>query len=316
MSKIVKGVKKVFKKVGNAIKKFAKSKIGKVIIAAAAIYFTAGLAAGSFAPSAVFGQVATTAGNIATGIGEAMGIGGTTAAAGTDAALTAATDAAITAAEVGSASEGASLFAGAGTGAEAATAALQGDLLGEGAVNLAEAGGIVEAGGGGGASNLADVMSPAFEESATEKFISEGGLRGVQMPTVAAEVGNAATQQSWIGEALKKIGIDIATPEGKFLAGQMVMGAAKGTLGYYASQQEAEQAAAMYAERLRNRAVGDYTGWFNKNPVNIAQAQSQTPESAKVYLGESENESQPRAGSSKVARTYIAGKTLPATRRG
>lgn len=47
MSGVVKGVKKVFKKIGQAVKKIVKSPIFKAIVIAAAIYFTGGLAAGA-----------------------------------------------------------------------------------------------------------------------------------------------------------------------------------------------------------------------------------------------------------------------------
>lgn len=324
MSKLVKGVKKVFKKVGQAIKKFAKSKIGKVIIAAAAIYFTGGLAAGSFAPSAVFGQIASTAGSMATGVGEALGFAAPAAEATTSTGLLLADASEAAAAGVGAteAAGGAELLAGGG------------DLLGENAVNFA--GGTSETlggAGGGTPANLTDNIAAMLEENAaapTPTNLAEAApqlsLDPSSLPQVQSGATNAMSQmpalpeaqRGWISEALNKVGIDIKTPEGKFIAGQMLMGAGKGAAGYFASQAEADAAAAMYAERLRNRGVGDYTSWFRQpQPANIAQAQATTPESAKVYLGERESEAgaQPRSGSSQVARTYIAGKTLPAQRR-
>lgn len=61
MSKAIKSVgnavTKVFKTVTNTVKKVTKSNVGKALLGAAAIYFTGGLAAGSFAPSAVGTQL-------------------------------------------------------------------------------------------------------------------------------------------------------------------------------------------------------------------------------------------------------------------
>lgn len=51
MSKIVKSIKRVIKKVGQVVKKIAKSKIGKMIFAAAAIYFGAPMVMGAFGAS-------------------------------------------------------------------------------------------------------------------------------------------------------------------------------------------------------------------------------------------------------------------------
>lgn len=65
MGGIVKGVKKLFKAVGSFVKKY-----WKVIVIAAAIYFTCGLAAGAMAPAAT-GAVAAESGAVAAGAGYA-----------------------------------------------------------------------------------------------------------------------------------------------------------------------------------------------------------------------------------------------------
>jgi len=73
MSKIVKGVKKVFKTVAKVVKK-----VWKPLAIAAAVYFTAGLAASAFAPAsaAISTSAAASTGVLASGAGAAAAGGG------------------------------------------------------------------------------------------------------------------------------------------------------------------------------------------------------------------------------------------------
>lgn len=60
MSSVVKSVKKVFKKVGQAIKKVVKSKVFKALVIAAAVLYTGGAAAGYFGAAETAGSIAAT----------------------------------------------------------------------------------------------------------------------------------------------------------------------------------------------------------------------------------------------------------------
>ena len=83
MSKVVKSVGKVVRGVGRAVKKFAKSKVGKVLIGAAAMYFgvpmisgalsgaAAGAAAGSGVMGTISGALSGAASGAAAGISQA-----------------------------------------------------------------------------------------------------------------------------------------------------------------------------------------------------------------------------------------------------
>ncbi len=77
MSGLVKGVKKVFKAIGNAVKKVMKTTIGKILVGALAI-FTGGAALAAFGAmgaGATFGSVmsAAVAGGAETAGGHAAG---------------------------------------------------------------------------------------------------------------------------------------------------------------------------------------------------------------------------------------------------
>ncbi|MCA3064979.1 MAG: hypothetical protein ING61_16165 [Rhodocyclaceae bacterium] len=119
MSKAIKSVgnavTKVFKTVTNTVKKVTKSKVGKALLAAAAIYFTGGLAAGSFAPSAVGAQLTSwvsTGANAVGNFANSLFGGGGAAAAGTT-ATSAATGATTAASGLGAAGTEAIFAAGA-----------------------------------------------------------------------------------------------------------------------------------------------------------------------------------------------------------
>lgn len=102
MSGVVKGVKKVFKKVGKAVKKLWKNKIVRAIVIAAAIYFTAGAAAAYFAAPAAgaAGTTAAAGSMVVDGVITAEALAplavDAAATAGTTAATTAATGAMVT----------------------------------------------------------------------------------------------------------------------------------------------------------------------------------------------------------------------------
>lgn len=144
VSGIGRGIKKVLSGIGKAAKKFVKSTIGKVIIAAALIYFTGGLGLGA-APA---GAGATGA---ATAAGTAAGIDGAAALA-----LGVAPEAVAGAA--GSATAGLGGTAAAGLGAGITEAGI-GELGINTALEAGTAGGIASPGlvaeAAGGASNLA-----------------------------------------------------------------------------------------------------------------------------------------------------------------
>lgn len=57
MSGLVKAVKKVFKKVAKVVKKVLKSKIVRIVLMAAAVYFTAGAAIGAFGGSSIISSM-------------------------------------------------------------------------------------------------------------------------------------------------------------------------------------------------------------------------------------------------------------------
>ena len=119
--KIWKGIKKVAKKAWKGVKKFVSSGIGKVIIAAAVIYFTAGAGAGMLAGSGAAGGAAgtTVAGGLA---GTAAPV--ITTAAGTGAAV--APTLAAAAAPTAASTVGSGLVSTLGAGAAKVGAAVKG----------------------------------------------------------------------------------------------------------------------------------------------------------------------------------------------
>jgi hypothetical protein len=128
MSKAVKSVgravSKTFKKVTDTVKKVAKSKVGKALVGAAAIYFTGGLAAGSFAPSAVGSQIMSWASSGANAVSNFASsiFGGGGAATTVGAAAPGATTTSLATA-LGSSAPTMSTALGSAAGTSAATAA-------------------------------------------------------------------------------------------------------------------------------------------------------------------------------------------------
>lgn len=123
--KIWKGIKKVAKKAWTATKKFVKSKVGKLIIAAAIIYFTMG------AGTAALGGASTGASAAAgtTVAGGATGAAGVATAAETAAALTTVAPAA----GLATAAETAAALTTAAAPAAAASTGVMGAIEGAGA---------------------------------------------------------------------------------------------------------------------------------------------------------------------------------------
>lgn len=150
---ITKGIAKVVTKIpiaGKVIKKLSKSTLGKVVLFAAAVYLTGGLAAGSFAPGAVFGQLGTWGGSLGstlTGSAGTAGTVGSTAAAGSAGGVSAglglsAEALAATSGTIGSVATGAGTAAtaagAAGVGTAAAGAGI-GSSIGSGLLGTAKA---------------------------------------------------------------------------------------------------------------------------------------------------------------------------------
>lgn len=148
--KFFKGVKKIFKGVGKAFKKVAKSKLGKIVLAAAAIYIGGAMLGAWGGPSwlptlgkAAAPEVASTA-QAATAAGEAAGAGMESALSGE--ALSgigaAEADAAITSSGLEAAATDSALNAGIADVAaqEAAAASANGGLLTQVGSGVAEKG--------------------------------------------------------------------------------------------------------------------------------------------------------------------------------
>lgn len=123
VKKVAKGIKKVAKKVWKGVKKFAKSKIGKIIIAAAAIYITGGMAGAWASPTWLGGSGFAAAGTTTSTLGSGLTM--TTATGGGGLMPSAA---AVTSAE--------GLAAGGFGAAEAASAAIEGTLATSGAAQM------------------------------------------------------------------------------------------------------------------------------------------------------------------------------------
>lgn len=130
MSGVVKGVKKVFKKVGSAAKKLWKNKIVRAIVIAAAIYFTGGLAAGAMGSTTAAAMPGITAAAKGLGItAGAFGTGAGTFAAGSTGLLMPAAEAAAEIGAATSAAEGATLLSGAEAAAPIAADAVAPGLV-------------------------------------------------------------------------------------------------------------------------------------------------------------------------------------------
>ena len=128
LKKVMKGVKKVFKKVVKVVKKVVQSKIFKVVAIAAAVYFTAGAAAGYFGAAGAAGGAATAAGGSALGSAGSIASTGGWAAAETAAVGTVASTVAPVAATTAGLTTGQALLGSAvlTTGGNMASAYAQG----------------------------------------------------------------------------------------------------------------------------------------------------------------------------------------------
>jgi hypothetical protein len=178
LKKIVKGVAKPFKKIWELqkkgfkeLKRFSKTGLGKLVIAAAAIYITGGLMAGSFAPGAVFGSQGLGSLGAKFGFTGATNAGAATAGASTSAA---AGTAAGTSAAAGSAAGSASLASTipqVGFSGGLASGATTGATLG------ASGGSLVGAGAGATSGGLLSQAGAAVAKGATAagKFIASPG---------------------------------------------------------------------------------------------------------------------------------------------
>jgi hypothetical protein len=275
MSGVVRGVKKVFSAVGHAVKKLWQNKIVRAIIIAAAIYFTAGAAAGYFGAAGTAAEVGTTA--VATGAGEGAAATAMEAAVVDESAGLAMTSAAETgagaAAGAGEAAAGAAIDESAGlamgnAGADAAGAA--GSTAGGAAGNAAGSAVIDESAGlsmtpqtaaGGMAQQSAtqglinDAVaqgSDAAAQGATQGAMDESAGLSMETPSYGVDTtqinpisaGQAPTinpmtpnpNGGLINGALDWYkGLDPAT---KTLMGQGVSGAAKGAFEMYGNSQK------------------------------------------------------------------------------
>lgn len=200
MSKVVsgigRGIKKVLSGIGKAAKKFVKSKIGKVIIGAALIYFTSGLGLGA-APA---GAGATGA---ATAAGTAAGIDGAAALA-----LGVAPEA--VAGVAGSATAGLGGTAAAGLGAGITEAGIR-ELGINTALEAGTAGGIASPGlvaeAAGGASNLAGLgeLSTGSLPGVSGAPTSLTGMSGADLATGLNAAGPGVPQGWSLGQALQPL---------------------------------------------------------------------------------------------------------------
>ena len=202
MSKVVsgigRGIKKVLSGIGKAAKKFVKSKIGKVIIGAALIYFTGGMAAGMMSGAGAGAGLSAAASQLGAA-GSAL-LGGNLGAAG---------------------SAIASGFSGIAPGAAAGLAegALAGGIteagLGELGINTAleagSAGGIASPGlvaeAAGGASNLAGLgeLSTGSLPGVSGAPTSLTGMSGADLATGLNAAGPGVPQGWSLGQAFQPI---------------------------------------------------------------------------------------------------------------
>lgn len=175
MSGLVKGVKKVFKAIGNGIKKLASSTLGKILLGAAAI-FTGGFALGAFGAmgtaGATFGSVmsAGLAGGVAPFSAAMSAITGATSSIGSSLGLTTAgaEGGAMAAAAAEAAAPGAASWAGAGaTAAESSALFAGGEAIAGGAA-------VAEGAAGIGASGGIDAMGAYAAEAAAPGTASWG----------------------------------------------------------------------------------------------------------------------------------------------
>lgn len=195
LKKIVKGTKNILKGVGKAvtaipvagkvIKSLSKSTLGKAVLFGAAIYLTAGLAAGGFSPALVSGQLGSWGGSISTALG-----GGASAAGGVTTAATSAGATAGTAA--GSVSSGLGLSAAAG---EAATVGIGSIANGAGAASLAgstAAANTAAAGAGIGGGGLLGAAKGALSFAKANPLATAVGVNAISSGIAAANTPDEA----------------------------------------------------------------------------------------------------------------------------
>lgn len=288
MSGLVKGVKKVFKAIGNAVKKVMKTTIGKILVGALAI-FTGGAALAAFGAmgaGATFGSVmsAAVAGGAApfsaafsaltgaaSSVGSALGLtGGTTGA--TTAAVTEGVVAGGTAAEGGALAAAAAEAAAPGAAAWAAPAAETAGLFGTEAATAAggmgvEAGsvanGIVPEAATQGA-NLAELTAaPQGTSGGWMQNVGTSGIKAadvtggmLQTPNITG-AAPSASGGNWLTNLW-----DFVKPEtaaSRLMYGQIISG-----VGNSVMQGRAQQAQQDYQARMS--AVPDISKTFEKKP--------------------------------------------------
>lgn len=294
MSGLVKGVKKVFKAIGNAVKKVMKTTIGKILVGALAI-FTGGAALAAFGAmgaGATFGSVmsAAVAGGAApfsaafsaltgaaSSVGSALGLTG-----GTAGATTAAVTEGVVAAGGTAAAEGGALAAAAaeaaapGAAAWAAPAAETAGLFGTEAATAAggmgvEAGSVAngfvpEAASQGAAqgANLADMAAaPQGTSGSWMQNVGTSGAKAaditggmLQTPNITG-AAPSASGGNWLTNLW-----DFVKPEtaaSRLMYGQIISG-----VGNSVMQGRAQQAQQDYQARMT--AVPDISKTFEKKP--------------------------------------------------
>jgi len=287
MSGVVKGVKKAFKAIGNAVKKVLKSPIFKVVLGVAAAIFTGGAAIGAFGAmgtaGATFGSVVSAAvsGGLApfqAALG-ALGMGGGAAATtGAEIAGTAATGAAEGA--LGAAAEGgASALAGAaemvGPSAELAggfvgpSAELAGAMVGP-PTELAGAGwnlmGPPADLAGSGASAIGNVVQSTVPSAASGGTFAPPSLSGLtgspgalNLPASVTQgaAGSGLSGSEWLSKIWQFMKPE--TADGYRMYGNLLMGVGQGVMQGRAAQDEREW-------RQRMSAVPDVTQSFQAKP--------------------------------------------------
>lgn len=204
MSKVVKGVGravgKVVKGVVNGVKKFAKSKLGKIIIAAAAIYFGVPAVMGAFGAggAAAAGGLSGMAGATAniSAAWSSLGTAGTALVGGN---LSGA-GSALASGFSGTAATGSSALAGAGAGAASPWATSPTGLN----VLASEAAG---AGAGAGAGAAASPYAPIAAAMEKGMYV-QAGMTGAQM-AVGANAASKAEQEQKNAQA--RYGANVGT---------------------------------------------------------------------------------------------------------
>lgn len=292
MSGLVKGVKKVFKAIGSAVKKILKSPIFKAILIGAAAIFTGGFAIGAFGAmgtaGATFGSVmsAGLAGGLAPfqaalgalGVGSgASGVAGAGTGVATGTATAVGEGAALGAAEAGGALAGAEASALAsgvplelGMAGEAASGigGGYGSLSGAATAGAEAAGGVAQLGG----ANLSDMV--AAPQGAATTSAQAGNQSSLFSRFGAPTVGNGAGGMvqgvnTVMGAAPASEGgnfltslwnfVKPETKEGALLWGQTLSGIGGGLLS-------GRNAEADRAWRERMSQVPDMRGSFELKP--------------------------------------------------